>query len=194
MAPTHPEHPNWDRLFETALGQEGLFTTEQAAEAGYSPQLLVHHIRTGRVVRLQRGIYRVVHFPAGEHEELVAAWLWSERTGVISHQTALALHELSDALPARVHLTLPSAWQRRRFRTPIDLVLHHADVPPDERSWFGAVPTTNPRRTLSDCAREGVSPELLRHAAQQALRRGLVIKPELGDVERALEQFGGLNA
>jgi predicted transcriptional regulator of viral defense system len=189
-----PERPSWDRLFETALAQEGLFTTEQAAEAGYSPQLLVHHVRTGRVVRLQRGIYRVVHFPVGEHEELVAAWLWSERTGVISHQTALALHELSDGLPAHVHLTLPNAWKRRRFRAPLDVVLHHADVLPDERSWFGAVPTTNPRRTLSDCAREGLSPELLRHAAQQALRRGLVTRTELGDVQRALAEFGGLDA
>jgi predicted transcriptional regulator of viral defense system len=190
---TDPEQPNWDRLFETALGQEGLFTTAQAAEAGYSPQLLVHHVRTGRIVRLQRGVYRVVHFPAGEHEALVAAWLWSDRTGVISHQTALALHGLSDALPARVHLTLPSAWRHRRFRTPVEVVLHHADVLSEERSWFGAVPATNPKRTLNDCACEALSPELLRHAAQQALRRGLVVKTELADVERVLDGFGGLD-
>src|SRR5690349_14504727 len=94
-----PERPNWNHLFETAAAQEGLFTTQQAAEAGYSPQLLVHHVHRGRIVRVHRGIYRLVHFPAGEHEELVAAWLWSERMGVVSHQTALALHGLSDALP-----------------------------------------------------------------------------------------------
>lgn len=70
---TPSEHPNWDRLFETPAAQAGLFTTQQAAEAGYSPQLLVHHIRSGKVVRVQRGIYRLVHFPAGEHEELVAS-------------------------------------------------------------------------------------------------------------------------
>jgi hypothetical protein len=44
---------------------------------------------------VRRGIYRLVHFPAGQHEELVVAWLWSERVGIVSHQTALALHELS---------------------------------------------------------------------------------------------------
>jgi hypothetical protein len=43
----------------------------------------------------------IVHFPAGEHEELVAAWLWSELAGVVSHQSALALHRLSDGLSAR---------------------------------------------------------------------------------------------
>src|SRR5687768_2373690 len=93
------KQPDWNRLYETAVGQEGLFTSLQAADAGYSAQLLVHHVRSGRVLRVRRGIYRIVHFPAGEHEELVAAWLWSERAGVFSHQTALALHELSDVLP-----------------------------------------------------------------------------------------------
>ena len=184
--------PDWDLLFETASAQEGYFTTRQAAKAGYSSQLLLKHIRAGRVARTRRGIYRLVHFPAGEHEELVTAWLWSERSGVVSHQTALALHGLSDALPAHVHLTLPRTWRSRRFRVPAGVVLHHADVSPDERAWFGAVPTTNPRRSLNDCAREAMSPDLLRQAAQQAIRRGLVTKAELGDVKEALKPFGGL--
>jgi predicted transcriptional regulator of viral defense system len=189
-----PAGPNWDHLFEVAAGQEGLFTTQQAAAAGYSPQLLAHHVRGGRIVRVRHGIYRLVHFPAGEHEELVAAWLWSEQAGVVSHQIALALHGLSDALPAHVHLTLPSAWRRRRFRVPPAVRLHHADVPPEDRSWVGAVPTTNPRRTLNDCARAGLSPELLQQATQQALRRGLVAKAELDDVAQALAPFGGIAA
>jgi len=184
--------PNWNLLFETASAQEGYFTTQQAAEVGYSSQLLLKHVRAGRVARTRRGIYRLVHFPAGEHEELVTAWLWSERAGVVSHQTALALHGLSDVLPAHLHLTLPRTWRARRFRVPIGVVLHHADVSQDERAWFGAVPTTNPRRSLNDCARAGMSPDLLLQAAQQAMRRGLVTKPELGDVEEALKPFGGL--
>jgi predicted transcriptional regulator of viral defense system len=184
--------PDWDHLFEMAVAQQGLFTTEQAADAGYSPQLLIHHIHAGRVVRVQRGIYRLVHFPAGEHEDLVASWLWSERAGVFSHQTALALHGLSDALPAGVHLTLPDAWRRRRFRVPPGLVLHHADIAPDERAWFTAVPATSPARTLDDCAREGLAPELLQQAAHQALRRGLVIRRQIRAVQDALEPFGRL--
>ncbi|MBM4063000.1 MAG: hypothetical protein FJ265_18180 [Planctomycetes bacterium] len=192
--PETPGGPSWDRLFETARAQDGYFTTRQAAAAGYSSQLLLKHLRAGRVDRTRRGIYRLVHFPAGEHEELVIAWLWSERSGVVSHQSALTLHGLSDALPARVHLTLPCAWRKRRFRVPADLALHHADVSPEDRTWIGAVPVTNPRRTLNDCAREDLSPELLRQAAQQALSRGLATVAQLGDVEEALRPFGGFAA
>ena len=186
------EEPNWDLLFEIGSAQEGYFTTRQAAEAGYSSQLLLKHIHAGRVTRTRRGIYRLVHFPAGEHEELVVAWLWSDRAGVVSHQTALLLHGLSDVLPAHVHLTLPKAWRSHRLRIPDGVVLHHADVPPLDRAWFGAVPTTNPRRTLNDCVQEDLPPDLLREAAQQAIRRGLVNRAEIGDVEEALRIFGGL--
>jgi predicted transcriptional regulator of viral defense system len=193
MPEPHPR-PDWDRLYEIAGAQEGLFTTHQAAEAGYSPQLLVHHLSSGRALRVRRGIYRLVHFPAGEHEALVSAWLWSERAGVFSHQTALALHRLSDAMPSQLHLTVPSAWRQRRFRLPVGLILHHADLSKRDRTWFGPVPVTSVKRTLSDCAREGLSPELLRQAARQALQRGAVVRGELGDVKAALKPFGGLSA
>jgi predicted transcriptional regulator of viral defense system len=194
MPPRPPDHPDWDRLYGTAAAQEGFFTTRQAAEAGYSPQLLVHHAAGGRVNRIRRGIYRLVHFPAGEHEELVTVWLWSEQEGVFSHQTALALHRLSDAMPSQIHLTLPSAWHARRFRVPEGVVLHHSDVAKEERTWFGPVPITSVKRTLNDCAREGVSPELLQQATKQALQRGLVVRAELPHVRASLKAFGGLPA
>lgn len=184
--------PTWNHLFDIADAQEGLFTTQQAAKAGFSPQLLAHHARNGRVLPVRRGIYRLAYYPSGDHDELVIAWLWSDRAGVFSHQTALAQHGLSDALSARIHLTLPGGWRRRRFRVPEGVVLHHADVPDEERAWFGAVPVTAVRRTLDDCAREDLSPDLLRQAAQQAVRRGLVVRSELAQVEEALRPFGGV--
>lgn len=184
--------PDWDQLFQIAVAQEGLFTTRQAAEAGYSPQLIAHHLGGGRMMRVRRGVYRLVHFPAGEHEDLTAVWLWSEMEGVFSHQTALALHDLSDALPAQVHLTLPTSWRRRRLRVPDGVHLHYGDVAADERRWFGPVPATSPLRTLQDCAASHLPPELLRGAAHDALARGLVERRSLTAIEAALSPFGGL--
>lgn len=186
--------PNWDRLYELASGQQGYVTTREAASAGFSSQLLLKHIHAGRVSRSRRGVYRLVHFPSSEHEELVVAWLWSDKQGVFSHQTALALHDLSDTLPARAHLSLPTAWNARRLRVPPDVIVHHGDVPKRERTWFGAIPVTSPVRTLADCARAKLAPDILRQAAREALRRGLVKKDELTDVRHALRGFGGLAA
>src|SRR5262249_26848208 len=116
----------------------------------------------------------------------------SDRASIFSHQTALALHGLSDVLPAHVYLTLPADWRHRRLRVPKGVVLHHADVPQEDRTWFGPVPVTSARRTLSDCASARVSPDILRQAAEQALRRGLLVENDLADVEKALAPFGGV--
>ena len=59
----------------------------------------------------------------GDHEELVIAWLWSDKQGVFSHQTALALHGLSDALPSKAHILLPATWRARRLRVPADVIV-----------------------------------------------------------------------
>lgn len=184
--------PAWDHLFEIAVAQEGLFTTRQAAAAGYSPQLIAHHLGAGRMVRVRRGVYRLVHFPAGDHEDLTGVWLWSEQEGVFSHQTALALQDLSDVLPAQMHLSVPATWRTRRLRVPDGVVLHYADVAASERRWFGPVPATAPLRTLEDCAAGHLSPDVLRSAALDALARGLVVRRELASVDDALALFGGL--
>jgi predicted transcriptional regulator of viral defense system len=180
VVPVQPEPaPNWDRLFEIAVGQEGHFTTKQAAEAGYSPQLLLKYLKNGRITRVRRGVYRIVHFPAGEHEDLATIWLWSEKEGVFSHETALMLHNLSDALPRKVNLTLPTDWAKRRLRVPKGVLLHHDDVPKNERVELGAVPLTNALRTLLDCADAHVSPEFVEVAIRQARARGLIDKNDV---------------
>lgn len=184
--------PDWSALYATAAAQAGHFTARQAAEAGYAAPLLIHHRRAGRFERVARGIYRLVHFPTGEHEDLVTAWLWSERQGVVSEVTALALHQLSGVLPSRVHLTVPRAWAQRRLKAPVGVVLHHADVAPGERAWFGSVPVTTVARTLNDCARSHLSPEHLSAAARQAIARGLATVDELPDVAAVLQPYRGL--
>jgi hypothetical protein len=131
--PVKRKKTSWDKLFVVAAGQAGLFTAKQAGAAGLYRQLLRRYVEHGRVRRVRRGIYRIVHYPAAEHEELAELWLWSEREGVFSHETALALHDLSDVHPRRVHLTVPAAWRRRRLRVPRGLFLHYAGVPRPDR-------------------------------------------------------------
>jgi predicted transcriptional regulator of viral defense system len=186
---SNADKPSWDRLYEIAVAQEGHFTTAQAAQAGYSPQLLVKYLKGGRIRRVRRSIYRIVHYPAGEHEDLVVHWLWSERAGVFSHETALMLHELSDALPAQAHMTLPLSWKGRRLRVPPGLVLYHAEVAEGERAWIGPVRVTDVPRTLMDCATSRVAPDLLHDAFQEAARRGLVDRSSEAVVMPYLKQF-----
>jgi predicted transcriptional regulator of viral defense system len=184
----HGGPPDWEALYSIAQSQSGYFTTGQAATAGYSPQLIRKYIGNGRIVRVRRSIYRLVHFPASEHEDLVVAWLWAEQAGVFSHETALALHDLSDALPAKIHMTMPASWRRRRLRVPPGLVLHYADIEGFDRTGFSAVPITSAQRTLRDCLEAKVSPELVRQAVLQARRRGLISEKDGAELNSALDR------
>lgn len=177
--------PNWDRLYEVASAQAGYVTNGQAHEAGYSLPLLQFHIGKGRLERTQRGILRLVHYPPGEHEDLVPLWLWSEQTGVFSHETALMLHDLSDALPSKRQMTVPVSWSKRRLRLPRGLVLHFADVPKTATTWLGPVPLTTPLRTVADCAAADVAKDLVHQAVQQGIRRKLFSR---ADVKAAITQ------
>ena len=180
-----PRKTSWDKLFQAAEAQAGLFTAEQAQKAGLYRQLLRRYVEHGRVRRLRRGIYRIVHFPMVEHEALTELWLWTGQVGVFSHETALSLHDFSDVLPRRVHATVPPSWASRRLRLPTGLVLHYAAVPRTDRAWVGPVPVTTPERTMVDCVRDHVAPDLVEQAIAQAEARGLVPAGRAAELRRS---------
>lgn len=181
MAPL--QAPDWPALLDLAVSQAGYLSTAQAADLGFSPELLIHHKHAGRLLRARRGIYRVSHLPPSDDEDLVVLWLWSGQRGVFSHRTALAQHELSDILPAGVDMTLPAADARRRLRVPAGLRLHFGDLSPEERQWIGHVPVTSVIRTLRDCAALPLAPDLLDQAVREASERGLVARSEMDAIQ-----------
>ena len=180
--------PSWDELYRLAAAQSGWFTGQQAAALGFSDQLLSKHARSGRLERGWRGVYRISRFPPAEHEDLVVAWLWSGRMGVVSHESALQIHGLSDSLPARIHLTLPRGERARERRIPEGTVLHFADVPDAERMWSGPVPVTAPARTVGDVADGHGDAVLVEQAVEEGIRRGLFHARE---VARAIAYAAG---
>ncbi len=172
--PAEGETPSWDLLYELAADQAGYFSASQARELGFTTARLQYHVNTGKLVRPRRGVFRLSQYPSSPLEEYVVHWLWSGKQGVFSHETALMLHDLSDALPAVANMTLPASWSRRRLRVPPGLRVHFAEVGEDDRMWLEHVPLTTPRRTLEDCVREEVSPELIEQALREARKRGLI--------------------
>ena len=160
-----------DDIAEVAKHQEGYVATYQV---DVSRQMFSHHESQGRLERVLPGIYRLAHFPMSDDEELIVGYLWSRQRGVISHQTALSLHDLSDVLPRAVDITLPVNEPLPSQETPSWVMLHREDVAEDDRQWYHTVPVTTPARTILDLAVAGFDPELFRQALDEAQQRGLV--------------------
>lgn len=162
-------------LYGVAERQAGYFTTAQAKEAGFSQRQLTYYVRSERFLRIRWGVYRLVLYPSTPNEDLFVAWLESGPGAVISHESALTLHELSDVLPTRVHVTIPRSASRRHPR----LTLHTNQLGPQDVTSVAGLPVTAVSRTIADVAASGLAEELVFQAAKQAIQRGLVSTADL---------------
>lgn len=170
-----------DALYRQAEAQAGYFTAQQAVDAGMDRSTLSHHARPGgRYERIRPGLYRMRHFPSSPFEHVMAAWLpLRGADAVVSHESALELHELSDLIPDAVHLTVPRSERGVRRRQGVQL--HTTSSPPSEVDiqTVSGLPVTNPERSIADALEAGAQPEQIGLAVSQAWRRGLTTPKRL---------------
>jgi predicted transcriptional regulator of viral defense system len=164
------------RLYDVAEQQSGYFTASQALEAGYSRASQHYHQKVGNWRREGHGIYRLDRFPHMPDEHYVRLMLWSrDRAGniqaVVSHETALQAYELSDVMPAKIHLTVPKGFRKQ---PPPGVKLYRQDLPASDVTERDGYRITTPLRTLLDTAASALSAEHLASAVQDALEQGLV--------------------
>jgi predicted transcriptional regulator of viral defense system len=172
------DRPDLLGLEADAYGQGGYFDARQVRAHGLSRQLLDHHVRQGRYQRIRRGLYRIAGFPSSEHDDIREKWMAvGAGKAVVAQESALALLDLSDNIPAQVHLLVPRS--HRGLRKPAGAVIHtHADDEKVETVWRAGLPLTTPARTLV-AVLDVLQPEQLALAVGQALRQGLVTPRQL---------------
>ena len=167
----------WDqKLYEIAERQLGYFTAAQAKAGGVIQVRLVQLHQRGDIERVSRGVYRLARYPVSPLGEYMGAALWPQvrrpgARGIISHASALSIYGLSDASPAKVHLTLPPNLRIRRD-VPRHLVIHYADYPPDDVREVEGVPVPTPERTIRDVHTDRIGPALVRQALDDGRRTG----------------------
>lgn len=166
-------------LFEIAEAQEGLFTAKQAELTGFDKRNHSYHVRVGNWIREHRGIYRLANFPRSSYEQYVLWSLWSrnrddEPQGIYSGQTALSIHELSDLMPAKLHMSVPKTF-RRNSRLPKVLMLHYEDIPAANCVTMRGFRVQRPLAAVIELFESGeVSEDILRQAVQEGVKRGLI--------------------
>jgi hypothetical protein len=131
--------------------------------------------------RVFRGVYAPKHAPLTLADRALAAWLTTDRAGVIAGMAASALHGsrwVGDDEPIEVLV-----GERRRQS---GLIIRMDRFSDDEVTTVGALPVTTPARTAFDVGRH-----LKRSAALarlDALMRAMPFRAD--DVENLLERYG----
>lgn len=172
--------PHWTRLRQAAQEQKGYFTAAQARAAGYDSSNLSHRASAGSIRRIQRGLYRLPDFPPSPREEVMAAWLAAGKNqAIVSHETALEIHGLSDIIPSSVHITVPR--ERRWYKGGSGVVVHTTTsaIPEDDIVVREGMRVTSPERSIADAAEWRTFDEHVETAVRDALRRGLTTGPRI---------------
>lgn len=161
-------------LYPVAERQGGYLTTSQARDLGVSHQQLYYLSRSGSIERVAHGIYRLKRFPSQPFEDVIVATLWAGEGAVASHETALAVYGLTDAMPPVIHVTVEGRSRGRKR----GVAVHNAPLREGERSMRGGVPVTSPARTIRDvAARYGT--DVAAEAAREAVARGVITRQRL---------------
>ncbi|MCK4422657.1 MAG: hypothetical protein KAV18_01140 [Candidatus Omnitrophica bacterium] len=170
------ENTKKQKLFEIASLQQGYFTSKQAIQAGFSYRMQTHYRQNEEWFEIDRGIFKLAQFPNSPDEEFVRWSLWSrDRQGraqmVISHESALSIHELSDVMPSKIHFIVPVGFRKK---APKGCFIHRGKVSDDEKEQKEGFFVTTPLRTIVDCAESNISIDYLEQAIQQACDRGML--------------------
>lgn len=166
-------------LYDLAERQAGYFTAAQALASGVSRRTLSGRVRSDDLERVSYGLYRLRRFPAHPHEDVVAACLWAGTDAVASHETALVVHDVSDAMPAVVHVTVPRPFRGQRA----GVMIHRESLDPADREVRNSVPVTTLARTLRDVATTG-DPSVVRQAVAEAIEKGSLARRHLRRLSR----------
>jgi predicted transcriptional regulator of viral defense system len=109
-------------LVDAVRRRGGVATRYELDREGLSNRAIAEAIRTGRLTRSGRGLYRLPEImPFGDHALAQAALLFPE--GVIALTSALAFHELTTQIPRTVDVAVPRRASRQSADIPIRTVV-----------------------------------------------------------------------
>lgn len=182
----------FDELATLAEENDGLVTADRARQAGLADSVLARLVQRGRIERISRGVYRIPYFSPGRFAQYREAVLWAKANRgpdrvAISHATALAAYDISDANPRSIHLTVPKTARLRRQK-PKGIVVHRADLSPDDIAIHEGVPLTSVARTVADLLNSGERIDLIRQAIADAHREGFIDEAGSRRLRRRVEE------
>ena len=179
-----------ETLYALAEPRSGWITSADATDAGVSRQQLARYAGSGVLRRSRYGVYRFRDFPAQPFEDVIEACLFAGPSAVASHETALAIYGLGDAMPASIHLTVP----RRLRKQARGVIVHVAPVPDADATSRDGVAITTVERTIHDLAttsiREAID-SLIDEAEEGGLLGGTAARMLRNSLPSTDEHSGG---
>jgi hypothetical protein len=171
---------------DVAAGQLGLVTRRQLFEVGVTRGELDGMCRSGRIRRIDRGVFLVAGSPSSRERDVLARVLLAGEGAAASHWSAAWLWELPNASWMPIEVSVPDSRNPRR---PLGRP-HRVTLPTSHVTRLRSVPVTTFERTLCDVTARWSKHQLAR-ALDAGLRRGVASLTVLRRTMTALESGPG---
>lgn len=169
-----------DRLWRVASRQRGYFTASQALQVGYSYQSQRFHVQRSNWIKVDRALYRFreyLQLSSQDTDQFVRWSLWSHDRAVVSHESALTVHDLGIANPAEIHLTVPPDFRQKDSR----VVLHRSELADKDIEQHEGFRVTTAQRAIVETADSGADQDVIDSAVEEVLARGITNRRRLLD-------------
>jgi predicted transcriptional regulator of viral defense system len=178
-------------LATQAAGQHGFITQDEARRLGFKRMTLVRMAERGQLERRSHGVYRVPIVPEGPLDAYMEATLWPRGAdGVLSHETALALYELSDVNPEKIDITVPKRHRIRR-EVPDAYRIHREDLATGDIASLEGIAIVAPAVAIRQCHAAHLGPALLGQAIDDGERNGRLTRRQADELRREIQVSPG---
>lgn len=105
--------------------RSGLVGYSEIKKAGFDKAVLRSVVKSGRIIRVDRGLYRLTEGTRLSYPDLVAASIKVPK-GIICLLSALAFHEATSEIPRYVHIAIPRGKHANKIKYPPVKYYHYA--------------------------------------------------------------------
>jgi len=168
---------SFDTIRKVFIDHNGILRSSEARNLGIHPQTLSRMLDDGRLIKEQRGLYRLSEIqPSGDPDLIHIAKLVPR--GIICLISALRFHELTTQIPRAIWLAIRQDMKKPKFtHPPIEVIWLSGDaytsgIETHEMDGI-EVSIYNPEKTVADCFkfRNKIGLEIAIEALQEYLRQ-----------------------
>lgn len=146
-----------DKVIELLKENNGILTSGEAKEAGVAYKTLQRMSRVGEIEKLKQGLY----MDTNQMEDDYFLSQFRCKKGILSHETALYFHDLTDRTPLKIMMTIPSGYNTRLLKEKrkykffyISEKLHTIGKIKMETPFGHQVSVYDKERTICDCLKK----------------------------------------
>lgn len=171
----------YDQIYELAVDNHYLISTQDAADAGIPPVELPKLAQRGKLENISRGLYRLTRRVPHQNDAFATAVARVGKGAYLFGESVIAMLGLAPTNPAYICVATPNRT-RRRLPPSIRLKRHDED---DVPTVYDGIPSQSAANAIRS-ARETMMDDRLQEAAERAREEGYLSRTEYASLKEEM--------